>query len=153
MRVPTTFLSQPIACLSILPSLCAFRSNALHMWRLEMRSDTSVLLQGALYWQRMWHKAYMGLSRNVSEVSDLLQNRGWKRRILKLKDRVRRWSLEGGRWKASIEQAEDDIRIFNGQIIQQEGSDVLSGTIMICWYCQMRIIVRLLGTSQIFGFF
>jgi hypothetical protein len=43
-----------------------------------------------------------------------------KRRILNLQNRVERWSLEAGRWKASIELAEDNIRFLNNQITQQE---------------------------------
>ena len=43
-----------------------------------------------------------------------------RRRILNLQNRVERWSLEAGRWKASIELADDNIRFLNGQITQQE---------------------------------
>jgi hypothetical protein len=37
-----------------------------------------------------------------------------KRRIVNLQNRVERWSLEAGRWRASIEPAEDNIRFLNG---------------------------------------
>jgi hypothetical protein len=37
-----------------------------------------------------------------------------------LKDKIRRWSLEAERWKASIELAGDDIRDLDGQIMQRE---------------------------------
>jgi hypothetical protein len=43
-----------------------------------------------------------------------------KRRIRNLQNRVERWSLEAGRWKASMALAEDNIRFLNGQITQQE---------------------------------
>ncbi|KAN0090072.1 hypothetical protein V8E51_018651 [Hyaloscypha variabilis] len=43
-----------------------------------------------------------------------------RRRIRKLKDKIRRWSLEAEHWKASIELAGDEIRDLDGQIMQRE---------------------------------
>ena len=43
-----------------------------------------------------------------------------RRRISKLKDKIRRWSLEAERWKASIQLARDDIRDLDSQITQRE---------------------------------
>jgi len=42
------------------------------------------------------------------------------RRIHKLDDDIRRWSVEPERWRASIERSKDDIRHLHGQIMQLE---------------------------------
>ncbi|KAH8587500.1 hypothetical protein B0O99DRAFT_397544 [Bisporella sp. PMI_857] len=43
-----------------------------------------------------------------------------KRRIRKLDDNIKRWSVEPERWRASIERSTDDICHLYGQIIQRE---------------------------------
>jgi len=43
-----------------------------------------------------------------------------KRRIRRLQERMGRWGLEEGCWKASLELAEGDIRDLNSQIAQRE---------------------------------
>ncbi|KAF8847615.1 hypothetical protein BDZ45DRAFT_607212, partial [Acephala macrosclerotiorum] len=43
-----------------------------------------------------------------------------RRRIRKLDNNIRRWSVEPERWRASIERSKDDIYRLHGQIIQQE---------------------------------
>ena len=43
-----------------------------------------------------------------------------KRRIRKLDDNIKHWSVEPERWRASIERSQDDTRHLYGQIIQRE---------------------------------
>jgi hypothetical protein len=84
-------------------------------WRSRRQGCSKVVSGDTCSMKLIMFSQYTHERCNICQIIEVKQ-----RRISKLEDRIRRWSLEAERWMASIERTERDIHELRAQITQRE---------------------------------